>query len=139
MRAKLLFHGGPLVRTKPKDLIDADIKRVPRVVGVRNGMPLLEDQRLLKVSNIIWCTGYQAGFSWIDLPIFAETNELPLQNRGITKEPGLYFVGLLFQYSASSSMVHGVARDAKYIVKNVVARTKRMKSTAKVENYISSH
>lgn len=124
MRLKLLFHGGPLVRTKPYDLINAGIERIPRVVGVRNGMPLLEDQRLLKVSNIIWCTGFHAGFSWIKLPIFGETTEFPIHNRGITNEPGLYFVGLLFQYSASSSMVHGVARDAEYIVKNILVRAK---------------
>ncbi|CAN5495766.1 NAD(P)/FAD-dependent oxidoreductase [soil metagenome] len=134
MRLKLLSHGGPLVRTKPYDLINAGIERIPRVVGVRDGMPLLEDQRLLKVSNIIWCTGFRAGFSWINLPIFGETMESPIHNRGITNEPELYFVGLLFLYSASSSMVHGVARDAEYIVKKILVRTKHINSTDKIEN-----
>jgi putative flavoprotein involved in K+ transport len=138
MRIKLLSHGGPLVRTKPKDLIKAGIKRVPRVVGARNGMPLLEDQSLLKVSNIIWCTGFNAGFSWIDLPIFDDKSELPIHNRGITNEPGLYFAGLLFLYSASSSMVHGVARDAKYIAKNILARTEKIYSSDKIENSVES-
>ena len=38
----------------------------------RDGMPLLEDGRVLDVANVIWCTGFQPGFSWIDLPVFDE-------------------------------------------------------------------
>jgi len=40
--------------------------------------------------------------------------------------PGLYFVGLEFQYSMSSEMVHGVGRDAKYIAGKVAERVKSM-------------
>jgi putative flavoprotein involved in K+ transport len=136
MRVKMLSQGGPLVRTKPQDLMKAGIERVPRVAGVRDGMPVLEDKRILKVSNIIWCTGFHAGFSWINLPVIAEKNGLPMHNRGITNEPGLYFTGLPFLYAASSSMVHGVARDAKYIVKNIVARTERMKSSDEIGDHV---
>ena len=60
---------------KPKDLVNAGIATVPRVVGVRNGLPLLADDRTLDVKNVIWCTGYQHGFPWIDLPIFGEHGE----------------------------------------------------------------
>ncbi len=63
MRPRLLSHAAPLVRVKPKDLAAAGIERVPRVVGVRDGHPLLEDQRVLKVANVIWCTGSRPDFS----------------------------------------------------------------------------
>src|SRR5262249_17583740 len=56
LRPKLL-GAAPLVRVKPKDLEDAGIQRVPKVVGVRNGQPLLADNRTVDVANIIWCTG----------------------------------------------------------------------------------
>jgi putative flavoprotein involved in K+ transport len=135
MRSKMLFQGGPLIRIKPQDLMKAGIERVSKVAGARDGMPLLEDKRVLKVSNIIWCTGFHAGFSWINLPIIAENNGLPIHNRGITNEPGLYFTGLLFLYAASSSMVHGVARDARHIVKNIVARTESMKSNNEIGDH----
>ena len=69
---KIISRGAPLVRVKPQDLIDAGIERVPRVVGVQHGRPLLQDGRSLDVTNVIWCTGYHPGFSWIDLPIFGE-------------------------------------------------------------------
>jgi putative flavoprotein involved in K+ transport len=121
MRKKLLSKGQPLVRVKPKDLDAAGVQRAPRIVGVRDGLPLLEDGSSLEVTNIIWSTGFQPGFSWIDLPSLGE--EVPLNERGVvTSEPGLYFVGLTFLFAASSSMVHGVGRDAKYIVDQIAAR-----------------
>lgn len=71
-RPKMIKQAGPLVRVKPQDLIDAGIKRVGKVIGVRDGLPLLAEDVTLDVQNVIWCTGYQPGFSWIDLPVFGE-------------------------------------------------------------------
>jgi putative flavoprotein involved in K+ transport len=122
-RPKLLSHGMPLIRVKPADLAAAGIERVPRTAGVRDGRPLLEDGRVLDVANVIWCTGYQPAFSWIDLPVLGE-NE-PLHERGVVADaPGLYFVGLSFLYAASSSMVHGVERDAGRIVELIATRSR---------------
>lgn len=116
LRRKALSHGLPLVRTKPSDLAAAGVQRVARVAGVRDGRPRLEDGRALAAANIIWCTGYGPGFEWIDLPIFGADGQ-PRHERGIVAgEPGLYFVGLNFLYAASSTMIHGVARDAEYVV-----------------------
>jgi putative flavoprotein involved in K+ transport len=95
------------------------------MAGVQDGRPVLADGRTLDATNVIWCTGYTPGFSWIDLPILGEHE--PLHTRGIvTKEPGLYFVGLLFLYAASSEMIHGVSRDAEYIVQDIARRTSDM-------------
>ncbi len=117
---KALSHGMPLVRTKPKDLSAAGIQRVPRVVGARGGRPLLEDGRVFDVANVIWCTGFHPGFSWIDLPVFGEQE--PLHERGVViSEPGLYFVGLNFLFAASSSMIHGIGRDAQYVAQTIHA------------------
>src|SRR5262249_18377628 len=51
-------QGGPLIRVRPEQLKAAGIQRVPRVAGVRDGRPLLEDGRVLQVSNVIWATGF---------------------------------------------------------------------------------
>ena len=127
LRPKLLHRAAPLVRVKPEDLLNAGIERVPRVVGVRNGRPLLADNRMLDVSNVIWCTGYHAGFSWIDLPIFGEGGD-PAHERGIvTREPGMYFVGLHFLYSMSSATVIGVGRDAERIAAAIESRSSSRK------------
>ena len=125
MRPKVLSKGGILVRVKPQDLPAAGIKRVGRTVGVKNGLPLLDDGRTLDVSNVIWCTGFRPAFSWIDLPIFGgkQNPKEPIHERGIVRDqPGLYFVGLFFQYAMSSSIFVGVGRDAEYVVKDILRR-----------------
>jgi putative flavoprotein involved in K+ transport len=101
--------------------VAAGVQRLPRVTGVRGGRPLLEDGRALDVANVVWCTGFDAGFSWIDLPVFGPDGE-PLHERGVVaSEPGLYFVGLHFLYAFSSDMIHGVGRDAARIA-GLIAR-----------------
>jgi putative flavoprotein involved in K+ transport len=122
VRPKMLAKAAPLVRVKPQDLMDAGIERVSRVVGVREGRPLLADDRTLEVNNVIWCTGYHPGFSWIQLPIFGEDGR-PDHERGIVKRmPGMYFVGLHFLYAMSSATLIGVSRDAKRVVKALASR-----------------
>lgn len=129
-RPKLLTHASPLVRVKPKDLTDAGIIRVGRVVGVRNGLPLLEDDRALEVNNVIWCTGYHPGFSWIHLPIF-DKDGMPKHERGIVPSmPGLYFVGLHFLFAMSSATLVGVGRDAAHVVQAINERTRLTRSVS---------
>lgn len=123
VRPRLLAHGAPLVRIKPKDLAAARVERVPRVVGVRDGLPVLEDERALDVGNVIWCTGFRPDFSWIDLPVFDDDRREPIHHRGIVdSKPGLYFVGLFFLYAMSSGFFRGVGRDAGYVVKSIATR-----------------
>jgi putative flavoprotein involved in K+ transport len=120
---KLEHKAAPLIRVRNKDLAAAGIERVPRVVGVRDGLPLLEDGRVLEVENVIWCTGFRHDFPWIDLPVFDEVGS-PRQKRGVVAtEPGLYFVGLEFQYSFSSDVLPGGGRDAGYIAEVIAKET----------------
>lgn len=123
-RPKMIARGEPLVRVKPKDLVAAGVERVPRVVGARDGLPLLEDDRVADVANVIWATGFHPDFSWIDLPGLGDGE--PDHDRGVARtEPGLYFVGLKFLYSVSSSQIHGVGRDAERIARTIAARQAR--------------
>jgi putative flavoprotein involved in K+ transport len=121
IRPTVRSRGGPLIRVKPRDLTAAGIERVPRVVGVRDGLPMLADQRVLDVSNVVWCTGFVPDLSWINLSGFEL--EDPWRHCGvIPSQPGLYFVGLLFLYAMSSSMIHGVGRDAELVATLIASR-----------------
>lgn len=123
-RPKALAKGAPLIRVKSVDIAKAGIQRVARVVGVRNGLPVLEDEQTLHVTNVIWCTGFHPGFSWIDLPIFAESGAPTHEGGVVASEPGLFFVGLHFLFAFSSTMIHGVSRDAARIAAMIAARTR---------------
>ncbi|MEX0990635.1 MAG: NAD(P)-binding domain-containing protein [Actinomycetota bacterium] len=120
-RPKMISSGEPLIRVKPKDLAALGVQRVPRVTGVSEGLPQLEDGRSVDAANVVWCTGFQPGFSWIELPVLGPQE--PLHERGIVdSEPGLYFIGLKFLHSVSSEQIHGVGRDADYIARTIEAR-----------------
>jgi putative flavoprotein involved in K+ transport len=93
------------------------------MVGVRDGKPLLQDGRVLSVANVIWCTGFAPDYRWIDLPVFGNEG-YPVHSRGVVEsEPGLYFLGLPFQYTLTSSFIGGVGRDARYIAEQIAARS----------------
>ncbi len=121
-RPGILSKGAPRIRVKARDLEAAGVERLPRVTGVRDGRPLLADGRTLSVTNVIWCSGYQAGFEWIDLPIFDDQGEPRHQSGVVEGQSGLYFVGLPFLHAMSSSMIHGVGRDAARVVEAIRSR-----------------
>jgi putative flavoprotein involved in K+ transport len=120
---KLETKAAPLIRVRSKELAAAGVERVARVAGVREGLPLLEDGRVLEVENVIWCTGFRQDFPWIDLPIFEEDGR-PRHERGVVSSaPGLYFVGLVVQYSLSSDVFPGMRRDPGYLAKVIAAES----------------
>ncbi len=119
VRPRFLAMAAPLIRVKSADLAAAGVERVARVVGVRGGRPLLADGRVLDVANVVWCTGFGYDLSWIDLPLLADDGQ-PAHTRGVVPSaPGLYFVGLVFQYAAASDVLPGVGRDAAHVVRHL--------------------
>ena len=119
LRSKMLGEGGDaLIRVKRKDLEASVVEWVPRVSGVQDGRPRLADGRVLDTKNIIWCTGFDAGLSWVNLPVFSDDGH-PNHHRGVSSEPGLYFLGHHFLFAASSGMVQGVSRDARYLARRI--------------------
>jgi putative flavoprotein involved in K+ transport len=132
LRPRALAQGGPLIRTRPAELVAAGVERVGRVAGVKNGKPVLENGTVLDPANVIWCTGFHPGFSWIELPVF-DTDGRPKQERGMAiGEPGLYFVGLHFLYAFSSTMIHGVERDADRVASTIEERVRASEAARKI-------
>jgi len=129
--AKGAHRGDPLVRVKPKQLASAGVERVGRIVGARDGEPLLDDGRVLDdIANVIWCVGFRHDLSWVELPIFGEDGA-PTHERGVvTSEPGIYLVGLPFQFAFASAVIPGVSRDARWVVRQLVRRSSTAGATA---------
>ncbi len=113
---KSILHGGsPLIRVSANDLKVAGITCLPRVKGTENGFPKFEDDSVIKVTSVVWATGYKPDFSWIGMDVTDETG-WPVSERGISPvKKGLYFMGMPFQFGLTSGLVGGVGRDAGYI------------------------
>jgi putative flavoprotein involved in K+ transport len=129
LQHELRTTGGPLLRYKNEDLAAAKVRRSQsRLVGVRDGRPELDDGTVLDVQNVVWCTGFRRDFGWINLP---ELDELgwPRVERGVSTDvDGLYFVGLIFQYSFASMLVGGAGRDAHYIAGQIERRASKVRA-----------
>ena len=125
MAPLIRMGGGPLLRVRRPDLDRVGVERSEaRVQGVSGGKPVLGDGRAIDVANVVWCTGFRPDFSWIAMPI-VDSDGWPVQTRGVVDSvPGLYFLGLLFQYSFTSMLVAGAGRDAAFVVGRLAERAR---------------
>ena len=117
-------HGAPTARIKRRDLAERGVRWLEqRVTAVsEDGRPVLADGTALNVTTVIWCTGFEHHFEWIELPVFDEQG-WPREYRGVVAEaPGLFFCGLVFQYAFSSMVLPGVARDAAHVAGSIAHR-----------------
>ena len=73
------------------------------------------------ISAVIWCIGFAPDFSWLDAPVFNGRGH-PQHARGVTQQPGLYFMGLPWLHTWGSGRFSGVARDALYLAERIEAR-----------------
>jgi putative flavoprotein involved in K+ transport len=79
------------------------------------------DLEAANIQTIIWATGYNFDFSWVKFPIFDEYG-YPIQQRGVTSHPGLYFLGLHWLHTSGSSLLSGVGDDAAYLAEHIESR-----------------
>lgn len=70
------------------------------------------------VKGIVWSVGFESSFDWIDLPIF-NGKGYPNHYRGVSREPGIYFLGLPWLHTWGSGRFSGVARDSAYLLEQI--------------------
>jgi putative flavoprotein involved in K+ transport len=126
MMPEVRFHGAPMLRVKKADLESRGVRRIEhRMIGVRDGAPLMADGTAVEVRNVVWCTGFRQVYDWIHVPLL-RADGWPDEVRGVVESaPGLYFCGLAFQYAFSSMVLPGVGRDADYVARHLVSRQAR--------------
>ncbi|HXV91687.1 MAG TPA: NAD(P)-binding domain-containing protein [Pseudonocardia sp.] len=79
------------------------------------------DLRAAGVRSVVWATGYRRDYSWLDAPVL-DPGGVPVQRRGVTAAPGLFFLGLWFMWRRDSSSIDGVGADAEYLAERIAAR-----------------
>lgn len=73
------------------------------------------------ITGVVWSMGFRTDYSWMEIPIF-DGKGYPAHERGITPVPGLYFLGLPWQYTWGSGRFSGVAADARHLLHTIASR-----------------
>ena len=127
-------HGGaPLLRYRRSNLRKAGVERVlGGRPASRTGCRCSTVDACSTSQNVVWCTGFRPDYSWIQLPLAIGEDGFPLQYRGASTPPGLYFVGLPFLHSFASMLIGGASRDAERVATHIA--TKRLEGQPLVWN-----
>jgi putative flavoprotein involved in K+ transport len=92
----------------------------PRAVSAEGATVTFDDGAKLDARTVIWATGFRPDYSWIDVPVFDPNGRLA-HRRGVTDSPGLYFLGLTWQYTRGSALLGWVKDDAEYLAQQISA------------------
>ena len=124
MRPHIRHGGAPLLRYRRKELLAAGVERVlARTVGVQDGLPVLDDGRILDIRNVVWCTGFRPDFSWIAFRSRWARTDIPCSTAGSsTPPPASTSSGLLFLHSFTSMLIAGTGRDAERVAKHIASQ-----------------
>jgi putative flavoprotein involved in K+ transport len=109
-----------VIGTRPSDLRRAGVTFHPRVVDASGHTVRFEDDTSVDVDTIVWATGYRSDYSWIDVPGVVSDGRVA-HRRGVTGVPGMYFLGLSWQYTRGSALIGFVDDDARYIAGRISA------------------
>lgn len=100
--------------------IDAPPPSVYAPVWVPEHEPESLDLEAAGIGAIIWCIGFRPDFHWLDAPVFNGAGH-PVHHRGVTAQPGVYFLGLPWLHSWGSGRFSGIDRDARYLADRITA------------------
>jgi putative flavoprotein involved in K+ transport len=118
---KRLRHRDTLIGSSPRELRRRyGVELKARVTAASGRKVTFEDGTEDEVDAVVWATGYRTDHSWIDLPIFDENGRLR-HRRGVTDVPGLYFLGLTWQWTRGSALIGWVKDDAAFVAEHVEA------------------
>jgi putative flavoprotein involved in K+ transport len=108
-----------LIGSSPRELERRHgVELKPRAIDADGHTVRFEGSREIEVDAVIWATGYRADYSWIKVPTFDSDGRLR-HRRGVTDVPGLYFLGLTWQYTRGSALIGWVKDDAEFIAERI--------------------
>ncbi|WIY24664.1 flavin-containing monooxygenase [Parasedimentitalea psychrophila] len=85
------------------------------------------------VASIVWATGFSQDFSWLKVDAFDEAGK-PKHQKGLSSEPGVYFLGLPWQSCRGSSFIWGVWHDAKHVADHIATQRKYLQYSGPSES-----
>ncbi|HEY6748861.1 MAG TPA: NAD(P)/FAD-dependent oxidoreductase [Mycobacteriales bacterium] len=118
---RLQTRGEFVIGTSRRRLRRAGVRFRPRLVGAEGHTARFADGSGPDVEVVIWATGYRPDYSWISIPGATAEGRI-VHRRGVTGVPGLYCIGLSWQYTRGSALLGFVADDAAYLADQIVSR-----------------
>ena len=109
-----------LIGSSPRRLRRHGVTLEPRLVDAQGTTVRFEDGGELEVDAVIWATGYRPDYSWLDVTVLDAEGRVR-HRRGLTDLPGLYFLGLYWQWTRGSALLGWVRDDAEYIAAQIEA------------------
>jgi len=86
--------------------------------------PILElDIAKAGITSIIWATGFSVDYSWLKVDVLDDAGR-PVHQRGVSSEPGIYFLGMPWQSRRGSPFIWGVWHDAKHLADHMETQRK---------------
>lgn len=113
-------HRETLIGSSPRGIRRRGVRVHPRAVDASGREVRFSDGERLPVDAVVWATGFGVDHSWIDAPVFDESRRAQ-HRRGVTDAPGLYFLGLQWQYTRGSALLGWVKEDARHIAEQIAA------------------
>jgi putative flavoprotein involved in K+ transport len=107
----------------------AGVRLRPAVARADGGTVSFADGTTLDVGIVIWATGYRSDYSWIDIPGVLGDGKV-IHRRGVTKIPGLYFLGLSWQHTRGSALLGFVHDDAAHLAALITAQAQAAQPAA---------
>ncbi len=111
-------HRDTLIGSSPRRLSRRGVTVKPRVIDAQGRTVRFEDGGELDVDAVIWATGYRPDYSWLDVAVTDAEGRIR-HRRGVTELPGLYFLGLYWQWTRGSALIGWVKDDAEYIAQQI--------------------
>ena len=90
------------------------------------------------INSIIWATGFAIDYSWLQVDAF-DAEGKPKHQRGVSAEPGVYFLGLPWQSRRGSSFIWGVWHDAKHLADHISTQRKYLAYRSPAERKTTSN
>jgi putative flavoprotein involved in K+ transport len=115
---RLRARGEFVIGTNRRRLTRAGVRFRPRLINAAGRTARFADGGSLDVGVVVWATGYRPDYSWVAIP-GVTANGRVVHRRGVTDVPGLYFLGLSWQYTRGSALLGFVADDAAYLSEQI--------------------
>jgi putative flavoprotein involved in K+ transport len=94
--------------------------------------PVLElDMAEAGITSILWATGFAVDYSWLKVGVLDDAGK-PIHQRGVSPEPGIYFLGMPWQSRRGSPFIWGVWHDAKHLADHMATQAKYLAYKAPV-------